>query len=156
MEIECQKDAIFFDLYCGVGLFGLCVNDLVLKVVNIEENVHAVRVAKYNVSANSITNVEVLEGRVENILPPLLQEASTASNIVMVDPPRAGLSDDAVALLNGLKRTKYLVYLSCGPQELARNLKALKAGGWELLLIRPFDLFPRTRHLETLVILKKG
>jgi len=150
-----SKDAVFFDLYGGVGFFGLCVNDLVAKVVNIEENVHAVRLAKYNLSANSLGNVHAMEGRVEDVLPPLLAEAMTDENIVMVDPPRAGLSEAAVSLLNGLKRARYLVYLSCDPGNLAANLKELVAGGWGVVGVRPFDFFPRTRHLETLVILKR-
>jgi tRNA/tmRNA/rRNA uracil-C5-methylase (TrmA/RlmC/RlmD family) len=142
-----STDAVFFDLYGGVGFFGM--------VVNIEENVHAVRLAKYNVSANSLGNVEAIEGRVETVLPPLLAEAITGENIVMVDPPRAGLSEDAVALLNGLKRARHLVYLSCDPKSLAGNLKDLVAGGWQVMCVQPFDFFPRTRHLETLVILKR-
>ncbi len=150
------KDALFFDLYGGVGFFGVCVNDLVARVVNIEENVHAVRLAKYNVSANSLSNVEALEGRVEDVLPRLLAEALTGENIVMVDPPRAGLSPDAIVLLNGLERARYLVYLSCDPGNLAANLKDLVAGGWEVMRVRPFDFFPRTRHLETLVILRRS
>lgn len=150
-----SRDAVFFDLYGGVGFFGMCVNDLVSRVVNIEENVHAVRLARYNMSANTLGNVEALEGRVEDILPRLLAEASTGENIVMVDPPRAGLSKDAVSLLNGLERARYLVYLSCDPGNLAVNLKDLAAGGWDIVLVRPFDFFPRTRHLETLVILKR-
>jgi tRNA/tmRNA/rRNA uracil-C5-methylase (TrmA/RlmC/RlmD family) len=151
-----SKDAVFFDLYGGVGFFGLCVNDLVAKVVNIEENVHAVRLAKYNLSANSLGNVEAMEGRVEDVLPPLLAETVTWDNIVMVDPPRAGLSEAAISLLNGLKRARYLVYLSCDPGNLATNLKDLGAGGWGVIGVRPFDFFPRTRHLETLVILKRS
>ena len=150
------RDAVFFDLYGGVGFFGMCVNDLVSKVVNIEENIHAVRLAKYNISANSLSNVEALEGRVEDVLPPLLAEAVTGENIVMVDPPRAGLSQAAVSLLNGLKRARYLVYLSCDPKNLAVNLKDLSAGGWQVMRVRPFDFFPRTRHLETLVIMKRS
>jgi tRNA/tmRNA/rRNA uracil-C5-methylase (TrmA/RlmC/RlmD family) len=150
------RDAVFFDLYGGVGFFGMCVNDLVAKVVNIEENVHAVRLAKYNISANGLSNVEALEGRVEDILPPLLAGAVTTENIVMVDPPRAGLSKEAVLLLNGLERVRYLAYLSCDPKNLAVNLKDLVAGGWAIMQVRPFDFFPRTRHLETLVILKRS
>jgi tRNA/tmRNA/rRNA uracil-C5-methylase (TrmA/RlmC/RlmD family) len=80
----------------------------------------------------------------------------TGKNIVMVDPPRAGLSQDAILLLNRLERVRHLVYLSCDPKNLAVNLKDLVAGGWEIMLIQPFDFFPRTRHVETLVILKRS
>ncbi len=151
-----SKEALLLDLYGGVGLFGLCVNDLVAGVVNIEENVHAVRLAKYNISALGFTNVQVKEGRVEDILPRILAEAPSAQNVVMVDPPRAGLSQGALELLNGMERVRHLVYLSCDPSSLALNLKGLADGGWRVVLVRPFDFFPRTRHLETLVILQRN
>ncbi|MBF0331730.1 MAG: class I SAM-dependent RNA methyltransferase [Candidatus Omnitrophica bacterium] len=150
-----SKDAVFFDLYGGVGLFSLCVNDLVIKAVNIESNVHAARMAKYNISSNGMRNVEAHEGRVEDVLPGMLDKTSSDSNIIMVDPPRAGLSAEAVTLLNQLKRAKYLIYLSCDPASLASNLKDLIAGGWVVKTIRPFDFFPRTRHLETLIIFER-
>ena len=150
------KDTVFFDLYGGVGLFGLCLSDLVARVVNIEENVHAIRLAKYNAVANAVSNAEIVEGRMEDVLPGLAARALPGAHVVMVDPPRAGLSDSAIALLNGLAQAKYLVYLSCEPGSLADNLKDLLTGGWSVELVKPFDLFPRTRHLETLVILKRS
>jgi tRNA/tmRNA/rRNA uracil-C5-methylase (TrmA/RlmC/RlmD family) len=151
-----SKDANFFDLYGGVGLFGLCVNDLVGSVANIEENVHSARMAKYNVSANSLNNIQVHEGRVEDVLPGLLASSAGVDNIVMVDPARAGLSTEALALLNTMPRVKHLIYLSCNPASLAENLKVLSVGGWAVDVVRGFDFFPRTRHVETLAILRKG
>ncbi len=150
------KKTVFFDLYGGVGLFSLGVSDLVGKAVNIEENVHAVRMAKYNISANGVANVEVVEGRVEDVLAGILRKEASPENVVMVDPPRAGLGAGAVALLNGLKGVPYVIYLSCNPESLAMDLKGLISGGWNIKLVRPFDFFPRTRHLETLVILNRG
>ncbi len=150
-----SKEALFLDLYGGVGLFGLCFNDLVSGVINIEENIHAVRLARFNTAANGLGNVVVQEGRVEALLPAILAEAKTDGNVVMVDPPRAGLSAEALALLKSVGRTRYLVYLSCDPSSLALNLRELAAGGWQVKLVRPFDFFPRTRHLETLVILQR-
>lgn len=150
------KDTVFFDLYGGVGLFGLCLSDLVARVVNIEENIHAVRLAKYNAVANALHNVELVEGKMEDILPGLAAKALPGAHVIMVDPPRAGLSDSAIELLNGLRQARYLVYLSCDPGSLAEDLKELVGGGWDVDLVKPFDLFPRTRHLETLVILKRS
>ncbi len=155
-QLMWDKNAVFFDLYGGVGLFGLCVSDLVSRVVNIEENVHAVRLAKYNAVANAVNNVELIEGRMEDVLPGLAAKALPGAHVIMVDPPRAGLSDSAIALLNDLTQARYLVYLSCEPGSLAENLKDLGAGGWCVEMVKPFDLFPRTRHLETLVILKRS
>ncbi|MFH0753924.1 MAG: hypothetical protein V2A70_05100 [Candidatus Omnitrophota bacterium] len=151
-----SADGVFFDLYGGVGFFSLCVNDLVLKAVNIESNVHAVTMARFNMAANNIANVQTHEGRVEDIFSDMLDQAPSDRNVVMVDPPRAGLSMDTIGLLNRSLRVKHLIYLSCDPQSLAVNLKDLSGGGWQVRSVCPFDFFPRTRHLETLVILTRG
>ena len=151
-----SKDAVFFDLYGGVGFFGLCVHDLVGRVVNIEENVHAVKLARHNIDVNKVPNSELFEGRVEDVLPGMLELESYENNILMVDPPRAGLSPQSVDLLNSLSHVKHLIYLSCNPQTLAENLKRLIAGPWRIVSIQPFDFFPRTRHLETLVLLRRS
>ena len=148
-----SPEAVVFDLYGGVGLLGLLIHDLVKGVINIEENAHAVSVADYNVKANAISNVATLEGRVENVLPGLLDNLDFEGNIIMVDPPRAGLTEKAVEHINGLTKVKHLLYLSCNPETLAQNLSGLAAGGWKISFVQPFDFFPRTRHLEALVIL---
>ncbi|MBF0122593.1 MAG: class I SAM-dependent RNA methyltransferase [Candidatus Omnitrophica bacterium] len=148
-----SKDATFFDLYGGVGLFGLCVHDKVRRVVNIEENVHAVKLARHNLEVNKLSHIELYEGKVEVFLPGILKKESFEDNILMVDPPRAGLSPKSIDLLNGLSRVKHLIYLSCNPETLAADLKNLISGPWKIVSIQPFDFFPRTRHLETLVLL---
>lgn len=150
-----SKEATFFDLYGGVGLFGLCVHDLVGRVVNIEENVHSIKLARHNIEQNHISNVEIFSGRVEDVLPGLLEQGVGEGHVVMVDPPRAGLSPSSLTLLNGLSRAQYLIYLSCNPLTLAENLKALREGAWQIMTLQPFDFFPRTRHLETLVLLRR-
>jgi 23S rRNA (uracil1939-C5)-methyltransferase len=162
-----RKDAVFYDLYGGVGLFGLCVADLVGKVVLIEEVGHSLKVARHNAAYHKLANFEILEGRVENILPSRLKEPSVweklkalmgarskAPNIVMVDPPRAGLSDQTVTMLNRLSDTRYLLYLSCNPQTLVANCAALKK--WRIKQILPLDFFPRTDHLETFVVFERS
>ncbi len=150
-----SKDAVFFDLYGGVGLFSLMVRDLVKKVVDIEENVHAIRLAKHNMMYNRAANMDVFEGRVEEVLPMLLTSVTSSDNIVMVDPPRAGLSEDTIKLLGQIPRAKHLVYLSCDPQSFLENLNGLSTGGWRLKVVQPFDFFPRTRHLETLALFER-
>ncbi len=150
-----SKDAVFFDLYGGVGLFSLMVRDLVKRVVDIEENVHAIRLAKHNMMHNRAANMDVFEGRVEDILPMLLASVSSSDNVVMVDPPRAGLSEDAIKLLSQIPHAKHLVYLSCDPQSFLEDLGGLASGGWRLKRLQPFDFFPRTRHLETLALFER-
>jgi 23S rRNA (uracil1939-C5)-methyltransferase len=163
-----DKDAVFYDLYGGVGLFGICVADLVGKVILIEEVGASMTVARHNVAYHQFKNFEIHEGRVEDALPKLIEQSSPtlvdifkgifggkkrAQNIVMVDPPRAGLSDETVAMLNKLKNTRYLLYLSCNPQTLAANCAALKK--WTVKQVMPLDFFPRTHHLETFVVLER-
>lgn len=150
-----SQSAIFYDLYGGVGLFSLMLHDLVSKAIDIEENLQSIRLARWNMMQNHIGNMEVVEGRVEDILPDILQQTRTDTNIVMVDPPRAGLSPNALDLLNGIPQVKHLLYLSCSLESLARDLHGLIAGGWSIQHIQPFDFFPRTRHLETLTYMTK-
>ncbi len=160
--------AVFYDLYGGVGFFGICVQDLVGKVVLIEEVGASLTVARHNVAYHQFKNFEVHEGRVEALLPSLIDEAAGTwmdaikrmfsgksakrNTIVMVDPPRAGLSDQTVAMLNTLKNTRYLLYLSCNPQSLMANCAAL--ANWSITTVMPLDFFPRTHHLETLILLE--
>jgi 23S rRNA (uracil1939-C5)-methyltransferase len=163
-----SKDAVFYDLYGGVGFFGICVEDLVGKVVLIEEVGASLVLARHNVAHHQFKNFEIHEGRVEAVLPSLIGQSkktwldavkrlfsrkSQGNNIVMVDPPRAGLSDQTVAMLNTLGNTRHLLYLSCNPQTLAANCKALKK--WSITKVIPLDFFPRTHHLETLVVFER-
>ncbi len=150
-----SREAVVFDLYGGVGLLGLLVHDLVKGVINIEENTHAVSVADHNVKVNNIANMATLEGRVEAVLPGLLDHIDFAENIIIVDPPRAGLTEKAIENINSLLKVKYMLYLSCNPETLAGNLLALNAGGWKITFIQPFDFFPKTRHLEVLAVLSR-
>jgi tRNA/tmRNA/rRNA uracil-C5-methylase (TrmA/RlmC/RlmD family) len=164
-----SRDAVFYDLYGGVGLFGICVADLVGKVVLIEEVGASLKVARHNAAYHKLANFEILEGRVEDVLPPRLKGSgsslleklkawisgrSLAPNIVMVDPPRAGLSAQTVAMLNRLSHTRYLLYLSCNPQTLVANCADLKK--WKIKQIMPLDFFPRTDHLETFVVFERS
>ncbi|NLE65648.1 MAG: class I SAM-dependent RNA methyltransferase [Elusimicrobia bacterium] len=150
-----SKEAVFFDLYGGVGLFSLFVHDLVARAVNIEENVHAAWVARHNISINRLTGLDVLVGRVEVVLVDLLKAVSSDRNVVMVDPPRAGLGEEAVGLLNRVEKVRHLIYLSCSPENLLRDLQGLTRGPWRTVSVKPMDFFPRTRHVETLVYLTR-
>ena len=148
------EDAVFYDLYGGVGLFGIALYDFVGKVVLMEEVEASLALARYNVEHHQLKNFFIHAGRVEDILPPMLTEMPGSRNIVMVDPPRAGLSDQALAMLNTLSNTEHLLYLSCNPETLLANCLSLR-DQWNIVRVQPLDFFPRTRHLETLVVFKK-
>ncbi len=149
-----DANAVFYDLYGGVGLFGICVYDLVAKVILIEEVVSSLEVARHNAAYHALDRFMIRDGKVEDVLPGMLEDMNASRNIIMVDPPRAGLSDSTIAMLNNINNAKHLLYLSCHPQSLLANCQALKEK-WSIKEIHPLDFFPRTQHLETLVVFER-
>ncbi|MBF0483994.1 MAG: class I SAM-dependent RNA methyltransferase [Candidatus Omnitrophica bacterium] len=150
-----EERPVFFDLYGGVGLFSLCVHDLVCSTVLIEECVASVKLARYNALYHRLQNCEIIEGRVEKHLSALLEKYKGQTKVVMVDPPRGGLSvESRQTLVNA--GFDHIFYLSCNPETLVRDLKDLGSQGWKVDKVILFDFFPRTKHIETLVSLQKG
>lgn len=149
--IEWQKDTVFLDLYSGVGLFGIALADRAKEVVMIEEVGDSVTLARFNVNFHKMDHVKISAGKVETHLPEVLKELAGKPCVALIDPPRAGLFPSVIETLNQAAGLKTLFYLSCSPESLARDLKGLTAGPWQVRKIMPFDFFPRTRHLETLV-----
>lgn len=157
IELETwDQDVVFFDLYSGVGLFGLVFANRVGQVIMIEESPASDKVARYNVSHHNMENVRVLDGSVEKNLP-VLTESFSGRRIAMIDPPRKGLSASVIECLRQVSGLSTLFYLSCSPESLARDLSELtKEGVWKVDSIHPFDFFPKTIHLETLVKLVRS
>ena len=121
----------------------------------IEEVRDSVTLAQFNVHYHQLTHVKMLVGKVETHLPEILKELEGKPCVALIDPPRGGLASSAIDSLGEAKSLESLFYLSCSPESLARDLKHLAKVGWEVRKIMPFDFFPRTRHLETLVWLKR-
>ncbi len=153
--LDCMdSQTAFLDLYGGVGLFGVSLADRAAGVVLIEENVHSIACARHNMEFNGIKNMEILEGRMEDLFGPLLTRMDPRNTVAMIDPPRAGLNSSVAAVLAESKPFKALLYLSCDPHTLITDLRQiLQAGTYQIQTVIPFDFFPRTRHLETLVVL---
>ena len=151
-----QKDTVFLDLYSGVGLFGIALADRAQEVVMIEEVRDSVTLAEFNVSHHRLTHVKMLVGKVEVHLPEVLKELDGKPCVALIDPPRGGLVSSAIETLGEAQSLTSLFYLSCSPESLARDLKHLARVGWQVRKIMPFDFFPRTRHLETLVWLMRA
>ncbi len=145
---------LFFDLYAGVGLFGIVFADRVGKVVMVEEGTSSIELARYNTAYHALPYVEILPEKVENVLPLYLHTAQWERRVALLDPPRKGLSPEALECLIRSKNLTSLFYLSCSPESLCRDLRVFHEGGWSIETIVPFDFFPKTRHLETLVLLK--
>lgn len=142
------------DLYCGAGTFALFFARHSCQVLGVEENAQAIAEAEGNAALNGLENwVRFRSGRVEDVVRTAeAQSAMREADIIFLDPPRKG-SDEVT--LGAIARAKapYIWYLSCDPATLARDLKFLAANGYRLGIVQPFDMFPQTGHVETLVTL---
>lgn len=139
-----------FDLFCGTGTIGIVLADLAEKVVGIELNAPAVENAKANATLNGVKNIEFRVGDVNKILPELSGEV----DLIVVDPPRAGLSEKIIGSIATSGCTE-VIYVSCNPASLARDLKLFIANGYKLDLVQPVDQFCQTYHVETVVKMVK-
>lgn len=137
--------ATVLDVYCGVGLFSAFLAPHVDKVIGIEAAPSSCE--DFAVNLNEFDNVEIYEAPAEQVLPHLKDYA----DIVILDPPRAGL-DRAVIDALIAKKPETIAYVSCDPATLARDAARLIAGGYKLKQVTPFDLFPQTYHIESISI----
>jgi 23S rRNA (uracil1939-C5)-methyltransferase len=143
-----------WDLYCGIGTIGLTMARDALTVWGIDISEESIACALENADLNGIANAAFYAGDVGETIE-ALQERSGTPDVVVVDPPRAGLSNKAVRRLGGIEASR-LVYVSCNPTTLAGNLKQLAADwGYELLRARPVDMFPHTPHVECVSVLER-
>ena len=138
-----------YDLYCGTGTIGLSMASQALTVWGVEANEESVACAIENAGLNGVTNAAFFAGEVGRSLEELAERAGPP-DVVVVDPPRAGLSGKALRALARLEAPK-IVYVSCNPTTLAGNVKELAAEwGYPLERVRPVDMFPHTPHVERL------
>ena len=145
------KEDTVFDLYCGIGTISLFMAKYAKKVYGIEIVKQAVEDAIENSKLNDIHNTEFIAGDVEKVLDDLINNKKIIPDIIMVDPPRRGL--DKTSIQNILKiKPKKLVYISCNPATLVRDLKELEES-YDIKSIRPVDMFPFTSHVECVAVL---
>jgi 23S rRNA (uracil1939-C5)-methyltransferase len=145
---------VVYDLYCGTGTLGICAAHKAKHVIGIELSPEASLDARANATANAVGNVEILCGSVPDILDQLRREGGKHSpDLVMVDPPRAGLDPKAIRQLLDLRAPKIL-YISCNPVTQAENVIALVEAGYSIKVIQPVDQFPQTTHVENIVVLE--
>ena len=140
------------DLYCGSGGVGLFVADSAQQVIGVEENPQAVEDAKFNAWLNGRNNFNCIPGRVDKMLPLF---SNVGVDVVILDPPRAGLDKKVVRRVSSLSPQR-LVYISCNISTLARDLLLFKEQGYHLEKISFLDLFPQTPYFESVALLKKG
>ena len=141
------------DAYCGIGTIGLIAAKHAKKVIGVELNQDAVRDARMNAKENSITNVRLSQGDAGRFMVEMAEEKQKAA-VVFMDPPRAGSDERFLSSVVRLAPKK-VVYVSCNPQTLARDLKYLVKQGYEVRKIQPVDMFPFCDHCETVCFLTR-
>lgn len=149
------KDKTVLDLYCGAGTIGLSMAKDAKKIIGVEIIPEAVEDAEFNAVNNKITNARFICSDASDAAKTLAKE-KIKPDVIVVDPPRKGCSE---ALLNTIAKDfspDRLVYVSCDPATLARDINVLNGLGYALKEYTPFDLFPRTSHVETVALLVKG
>lgn len=142
---------LVYDLYCGSGTIGIAMAEHAKHVWGIEIVQEAVEDAAVNANLNGVTNADFLAGDMRLALPQLIEHAGTP-DVVVLDPPRAGLSAKVVRRVMEAA-PKRIVYVSCNPDTLAPNLKQMAESGYALRRVRPVDMFPHTPHIECVSVL---
>ena len=144
-----------YDLYCGIGTIGLTLAADALTVWGIDVSEESIACALENADLNGITNAAFFAGNVGQSLEEL-RERTGDPDVVVVDPPRAGLAGKALRRLGEIGAPR-IVYVSCNPTTLASDSKRLRLDyGYELVRARPVDMFPHTPHVETVALLERG
>ena len=141
------------DAYCGTGTIGLIAAGQAGRVIGAELNAAAVRDARENAAANGIRNAKFIKADAGDFMTALAGRGESA-DAVFLDPPRSGCSPAFLAACLKLSPSR-IVYVSCGPESLARDLAVLTKGGYPVSAIQPFDLFPFAEHSETVCALSK-
>ena len=150
---DIQPNESVVDLYCGTGTITLLMSKKAKNVIGVEIVAKAISDAKHNAKINSIDNAEFI-----------CDDAKTASedfankefrpDIICVDPPRKGLNIDTISSIIKMS-PKRIVYISCDPATLARDLQILSTSNYKIAKAETVDMFPRTPHIETVALLKK-
>ena len=146
-----------WDLYCGVGTISLFMARRAKKVCGVEIIPEAIENAKQNAARNGIKNAEFFVGKAEEVLPSYVQARKAAGedpdiDVICVDPPRKGCDSKCLQTILEI-RPERVVYVSCDPATLARDLRILADGGYKLRKVRPVDQFGHTVHVETVCLL---
>src|SRR6266542_3304257 len=145
---------LLVDAYCGVGFFGIELAEVVESFIGVEIDPRAIQAARRNAAARQRRNGEFIEGRAEELIPAILARFNAATTAVLIDPPRTGCP---AVVLESLRRNRpaQVIYVSCHPATLARDLNVLCADRvFELESVTPLDMFPQTQHVECIADLR--
>jgi 23S rRNA (uracil1939-C5)-methyltransferase len=140
-----------FDLYCGIGTISLFLSQGAKRVYGVEVVEDAVQDARKNAELNGVNNVEFITGQAETVIPEKYARGVKA-DVVVVDPPRKGCDEALLQTLIKMQPAR-VVYVSCNPSTLARDLKYLGENGYRTVEVQPVDMFPHTSHVESIVLM---
>ena len=141
------------DAYCGIGTIGLCAASKVKEVIGIELNADAVRDAKSNAKENGISNAHFYQGDASEFMTKMAKD-DVKADVVFMDPPRSGSTEKFMDAIFKLAPER-VVYISCGPDTLGRDLEYFVKHKYKVDRIQPVDMFPHSEHVETVVLLNK-
>ena len=152
------KESVW-DLYCGIGTISLFLSQRAKQVYGVEIVPQAIEDAKNNAKLNGITNAEFFVGKAEEVLPEFYEKNADSDemrhpDVIVVDPPRKGCDERCLSTMLAMKPRR-IVYVSCDSATLARDLRILVDGGYELKRVRAFDQFPNSGHVETVCLLSQ-
>ena len=147
-----ENDTVF-DIYCGIGTISLFLAQKAKKAYGIEIVEDAIKDAKRNAKINNMDNVEFYVGKAEEVVPKMYKEGKRA-NVVVVDPPRKGCDEKVLDTIVSMEPDR-VVYVSCNPSTLARDLAYLNERGYKCHEIQPVDMFPHSVHVENVAWLSK-
>jgi 23S rRNA (uracil1939-C5)-methyltransferase len=139
-----------FDLFCGAGTIGLFLAKHVEQVFGIELNLDAVKTARENAQLNNIFNIDFMVGDVGK----LLHQIKNRPSLIVVDPPRAGLTKNIIGKINDFD-AKTIIYVSCNPATLARDYNLFAEYGYGVSEIVPVDMFPNSHHIECVCLIER-
>jgi 23S rRNA (uracil1939-C5)-methyltransferase len=152
---ELTGDEIVYDLYSGAGTIAIFISEKAKEVIGFESVESAISDAKVNTELNKITNAKFFSADLyKSFLPAVEKNNLPKPDVVIVDPPRAGMHENTVADVVSLSPQK-IVYVSCNPATQVRDIKLMVESGFRLIKIRPVDMFPHTYHIENVALLKK-
>ncbi len=144
-----HKVDVLLDLYCGVGLFSAFCADKTNRLIGVEISESACQ--DFAANLDNYEHVELFQGSAEEVIPYL----DVFPEVVLVDPPRSGLNPRVIEVLVKVK-PESIIYVSCDPATLVRDLRRFIEAGYRLHKIQPFDMFPQTFHIETIVWMRRG
>ena len=151
--VKLTKKDVVIDTYCGIGTIGMVASKKVNQVLGVELNKDAIRDAKVNARMNRISNIDFVQADATKFMVELAKE-NVEMDVLIMDPPRSGTTKEFIQAVNKLK-PKRIVYISCDPSTQVRDLVQFKKIGYNFNEVFPVDLFPYTKHVETVCLLSK-